>query len=150
MNEMSNTEKAVNYFSQGFLCSQAVLAAYGDELGVTEKQALQLGACFGSGMRMGEVCGACSGALMVLGLKYGQTSVTDTEARKNTNELTNRFLEIFREKNGSFLCNELLGYDMSTAEGAAKAREKGLFKKICPKMVESAVEVLEQVISTVH
>lgn len=143
---MTHTEKAVNHFSKGFLCSQAVLAAFGDELSVTEEQALQLGACFGSGMRKGEVCGACTGALMVLGLKYGQTSVADGEARQNTNELTKRFLELFREKNGSYLCNDLLGCDISTPEGAAQARAKGLFCEFCPKMVASAVDVLEQVI----
>lgn len=143
---MTHTEKAVNYFSKGFLCSQAVLAAFGDELNVTEEQALQLGACFGSGMRKGEVCGACTGALMVLGLKYGQTSVADGEARQNTNELTKRFLELFREKNGSYLCNDLLGFDISTPEGAAEARAKGLFLDVCPKMVASAVDVLEQII----
>ena len=143
---MTHTEKAVNYFSKGFLCSQAVLAAFGDELKITEEQALQLGVCFGSGMRKGEVCGACTGALMVLGLKYGQTSVADTESRQNTNELTQRFLDLFREKNGSYLCNDLLGFDISTPEGAAQARAKGLFLDVCPKMVASAVDVLEQII----
>lgn len=147
VNDMTHTEKAVNYFSKGFLCSQAVLAAFGNELGVTEEQALKLGVCFGSGMRKGEVCGACTGALMALGLMYGQTSVADTESRKNTNELTSRFLELFKEKNGSYICNDLLGYDMSDPEEAAKARAKGLFLEICPKMVASAVEVLERIMA---
>ena len=58
---MTHKELALDYFDRKFHCSQAVLAAFKDEIGLTEKQALKLGACFGSGMRKGEVCGACTG-----------------------------------------------------------------------------------------
>ena len=61
---MTHIEKATELFDKKFHCSQAVLAAFADELGITEQQALKIGACFGSGMRKGEVCGACTGALM--------------------------------------------------------------------------------------
>ena len=64
---MTRREKALDYFSRGYHCSQSVLAAYADLCSLSEQQALKLGACFGSGMRKGEVCGACSGSLMVLG-----------------------------------------------------------------------------------
>lgn len=74
---MTEKEKALDYFGRHFHCSQAVLAAFADRCGLTEEQALKLGACFGSGMRKGEVCGACTGALMVLGLLYGQCDETD-------------------------------------------------------------------------
>ena len=52
---VDHKEKAVNYFSQKLHCSQSVLAAFADECGITEEQALKLGSCFGSGMRKGEV-----------------------------------------------------------------------------------------------
>ncbi len=64
---MNRIEKSVELFNSGFLCSQAVFAAFSKDLGLSEEQALKIGACFGSGMRKGEVCGACTGALMVLG-----------------------------------------------------------------------------------
>ena len=54
---MNHKEKALAYYSQKFHCSQAVLAAFAEECGLTEEQALKLGACLGSGMRKGEVCG---------------------------------------------------------------------------------------------
>ena len=63
-------DMAIEYFSQKMHCSQAVLAAFSEECGISEEQAFKLGSCFGSGMRKGEVCGACTGALMVLGLLY--------------------------------------------------------------------------------
>lgn len=68
---MSKKEKALNYFSQKFNCSQAVLSTFAEELGISEELALKIGTEFGGGARRGELCGAVSGALMVLGLKYG-------------------------------------------------------------------------------
>ena len=84
---MTHKEKALDYFSRKFHCSQAVLAAFADECGLTEKQALMLGACFGGGMRKGEVCGACTGALMVLGTLYGQYDEADLESRETANRV---------------------------------------------------------------
>ena len=38
-------------------------------------------------MRRGNVCGACAGALMVLGLMYGETHAGDREGRLRTDRL---------------------------------------------------------------
>ena len=56
------------------MCSQAVFAAFSPNLGLDKEQDLKIGACFGSGMRKGEVYGACTGVLMALGLKYGESN----------------------------------------------------------------------------
>lgn len=142
---MTHTQKAEQYFSDKFHCSQAVLAAFADELDITEEQALKLGACFGTGMRKGEVCGACTGALMVLGLKYGHCIKGDTESKQRADLVNDRFLEEFAKRNGSYICNDLLGCDVRTMEGVNYARENRLFTEFCPKMVRSAVEVVEDI-----
>ena len=139
---MTHEEKAVQYYEGGYLCSQAVLAAYAEEYGLTEEQALKLGTCLGAGMRKGEVCGACTGALMVLGLMHN-----DPKNRKAAYENTVRFLNGFRDANGSYLCNDLLGCDVRTPEGVQYARDHHLFTEFCPKMVESAVEILEGILA---
>lgn len=144
---MTHSEKANEYFCEKFHCSQAVLAAFADELGITEEQALKLGACFGGGMRKGEVCGACTGALMVLGLKYGQCKKEDLESRVKTNSVTERFLDEFKSINGSYICNELLNCDISTEEGAETALKNNLFTEFCPLMVKSAVKIIEQILN---
>lgn len=144
---MTHIEKATELFGKKFHCSQAVFAAFADELGITEQQALKIGACFGSGMRKGEVCGACTGALMALGLKYGQCCEEDLDSRLKTNEVTDRFMAEFKKENGSFICRELLGCDLSTGEGIATALEKNLFIEFCPKMVESATRIAEEIIN---
>ena len=139
---MTHKEKAVQYYQDGYLCSQSVLAAYAEEYGLTEELALKLGTCLGAGMRKGEVCGACTGALMVLGLMHD-----DPKNRKAANENTGRFLNNFRNANGSYLCNDLLGCDIRTPEGVQYARDHHLFTEFCPKMVASAVEILEKIMS---
>ena len=145
---MTHKEKAVEYFSRKFHCSQAVLAAFAPECGLTEEQALKLGACFGSGMRKGEVCGACTGALMVLGSLYGQYDKADPESRERANKVNDLMMEGFAKKCGSYICNDLLKCDISTPEGRKFALDKNLFTEFCPIMVANAVDVLEEIIAS--
>ena len=144
---MTHKEKALDYFGRKYHCSQAVLAAYAEECGLTEEQALKLGACFGSGMRKAEVCGACTGALMVLGALYGQFDKTDADSGQTANEVNDRMMDLFAEKNGSYLCRDLLKCDISTKTGLTHALENNLFTEFCPKMVGNAVDILEQIIA---
>ncbi len=146
MDQNTRTEKAVGLYQDKFHCSQAILAVYAEELGITEKQALMLGGCFGSGMKKGEVCGACTGALMVLGLLYGQYEKGDTASKQHAYAVAEQFLDRFAERNGSYRCNDLLGVDIRTGEGVARARSLNLFTEFCPRMVADAVDILEQII----
>ena len=139
---MERKDKAVWYYKNGYLCSQAVLAACADECGITKEQALRLGTCFGTGMRKGEVCGACTGALAVLGLMHD-----DPKRRQPAYDRSERFLNAFRAANGSYLCNELLGCDVRTQEGVRAALDRCLFTEFCPGMVASAVEILEGIMT---
>lgn len=143
---MTHEEIATKLFAEKFHCSQAVLGAFAEEFGMGEKIALKLGGCFGGGMCKGEVCGACVGALMVLGLKYGQCEVGDLESRWKTNDAAVAFLERFNEMNGSYICKELLGCDLATEEGKQYAGEHNLFTEFCPKMVVSAVRITEELL----
>lgn len=143
---MDRVTKAVELFGQGYMCSQAVFAAFSEDFGVTEKQALQIGACFGSGMNKGEVCGACTGALMALGMRYGQFDLCDVESRAAQKVNAVQFLEEFEKREGSYICRDILGCDLSTEEGRSYAINKGLFKKICPKMVKTAAEITAQML----
>lgn len=80
---MNKVEKSLNYFKNGFNCSQALLATYATDFGLSEEMALKVATQFGGGARKGEMCGAVSGALMVLGLKYGHYHYGDVEEKTN-------------------------------------------------------------------
>ena len=137
---MSNVEDAVDLFLDKYVCSQAVFAAFSEDFGLSKEDALKIGACFGSGMRKGEVCGACTGALMALGLKYG-------DSKEKSDKVCEKFLDEFKKENSSYICRDLLNCDISTPEGVSYAVENNLFKELCPKMVESAAIILEKIIN---
>lgn len=144
---MSRVEQAVSCFEEGFTCSQALLSTYGKKFGLAREIALRIADGFGGGMgSMGETCGAVTGAFMVIGLKHGRTVVEDREAHKKTNSLINAFVHGFKSRNGSIVCRELLGCDVSTPEGLNSAREKKLFTIVCPKYVRDAAEIVEQIL----
>ena len=84
---------------------------------------------------------------MALGLKYGQSDIEDMESRKKTNDITVEFLDMFKNENGSYMCKELLGCNLSTDEGRQYAIENRLFVEFCPKMVVSATVIAERLLS---
>jgi len=143
---MNHVDEALKIFDEKFHCSQAVLAAFSEEYGIKKEDALKIGACFGSGMRKGEVCGACTGALMVLGLKYGKYQIDDIKSKIRTDQVCDQFLDEFQKENGSYICNTLLGCDISTQEGIQYAIDNNLFTEFCPQMVKSAVIITEKII----
>jgi len=145
MSELSNN--AVARFQEGFSCSQAVFSVFAEKHGLDLETAFRISGAFGGGMaRMGLVCGAVTGAFMVIGLKYGKTEAKDEEAKEKTYQQVRIFVEKFRAVNGSTICKELLGFDLSVPKEAAQAKEKGLFKNLCPRLVKDAVEIMEEIL----
>jgi C_GCAxxG_C_C family probable redox protein len=140
-------EAAVACFREGFCCSLAILSTYGDDFGLPRETALRAAAALGAGMgRLGEVCGAVAGALIVIGLKHGHTEAADKETKEKNYILVRDFADRFRLRNGALCCRELLGCDLTTAEGVEEARQKGLFAERCPGFVRDAAEALEEVL----
>lgn len=137
---MDKIDKVSEYYSLGYNCSQSIVAAYSDELDISEEDALKIAAGFSAGIGEGELCGALIGAIMVLGLKYGDIS-NEIPLEDMISELKKRF----KEKNKSFLCRDLLGHDISKESEYQKIMEKDLFEKLCPKIVDSAVIILEDI-----
>ncbi len=143
---MNRVEKAQEYFKKGFNCSQAVFTTFAVELGMSEEMALKVATQFGGGARKGEMCGAVSGALMVLGMKYGHYHEGALEEKANAYKISEDFMNRFIEKNGTVVCRELLGYDLSKPQDAEKIKELYLFKSICPKMIQCATEIVEEML----
>lgn len=129
----------------GYSCSEAVLLTYSPQFSLQKKTAFKIASGFGGGMGwMGETCGAVIAAYMVIGLKYGATTVRDSYSRELTHESVARFAAIFKEQNGSTLCRDLIGkIDMSSIEGRKQIRKKG---KV-PKIVSDAIIILEKIFS---
>jgi C_GCAxxG_C_C family probable redox protein len=143
---MNRIETAVSRFAEGFNCSQAVFSAYAERLGLDEADALRVAAGFGGGMgRMAETCGAVTGALMALGMKYGGTT-PDRATKERVYQQVRQFAAQFKTLHGSLACRDLLGCDIGTAEGQKIAVEQNLFVAKCPEFVRAAAEILEELL----
>lgn len=144
---MSNKEKAKAYFSDGFNCSQSVLAVFASRYNLDLELALRIATGFGGGIgSQGETCGVVSGAVMVIGLEHGKTKADDKTAKAKTYKLVQEFSRRFSHQLGSTRCKELLGCDLSTEEGYKTAKEKGLFKSVCPVLIEQGIDILEEIL----
>lgn len=140
---MNKKEIAYDFFSQGFNCSQSVFATFADKYGLSKETALKIGCGFGGGMRNGEICGAVSGAVMVIGLRYGHSCANDSESKALCYQKTREFTDIFKQKNKSIICSDLLNCNIFSDGGMQLAIDKNLFKTTCVDMIYSAVEILE-------
>lgn len=140
-------DAALARFREGYNCSQATFSAFAETLGLPLDVALQLAAPFGGGIgRQGEVCGAASGALMSIGLRYG-SALPDKAAKERTYALAAEFLRRFEAANGAVRCCDLIGFDTSTPEGQAAARERQVFTTVCPHVVASAIEIAGEILA---
>jgi len=140
----SKVNEALACFDQGFNCAQSVASVYCEELGLDKKSALKASCGFGGGMgRLQETCGAVSGAILLIGLKYGKLTKEDEAAKEKTYATVREFSALFRERNKTTCCRELLGFDLLTTDHKV-AKEK--IKKVCPKMIQDAVEIVEKLL----
>ena len=141
---MTRKELACEYFSQGFNCSQSVFAVFAEKYGLNKETALKIGCGFGGGMRNAEICGAVTGAVMVIGLRYGHAVGNDDNSKTLCYQKTVEFTTAFKRMNKSIICRDLLGHDISDPNEMNKAAEKGLFRTTCVEMICNAVELLEE------
>jgi len=145
---MKRSEKALQFYSNGFNCAQSVIVSFADVLGVSEETAVRMSAGFGGGMgRMQETCGAATGAYMVIGFLRGKFKEGDDESNDRTNKLIQEFSKRFTEAHGSVNCKALIKFDINTEEGMEEAREADVFNKKCSFFVKTSVELLEDIIA---
>ena len=108
-------------------CAQGVVVPFAADAGTDEETVYKLAANFGAGMKMGSVCGAVTGALMVLGL-FG---VDDPQT------VSQLYRTVRGAHEGCLECRELLKINA----------EKGCPKKVhCDGMVFECVQLVEAIL----
>ena len=124
-----NTErmkKANACHDRGFNCSQSVLAAFADVTGLSQEESFRIAAGFGRGAGTGEICGALSGAMMVLGaMGYGEKEAA-------------ALIRQYREDHGATDCATLLKASHDRGEPR---------KAHCDGLVYEMAEALDRIIS---
>jgi len=145
---MQKKEKALELFGNRCNCSQAVFAAFRQAEVLDEASALRLATVFGGGVAGsgGEMCGAVTGALMALSMRYGMGGIEELANKKRTYELGRQFMAEFEKRMGSCRCESMLGLCIGEPENLQKARELKLFETVCVDAVGTASDILEEML----
>lgn len=134
-------ERAKKLFEEGLNCSQAVVLAFKDILGVEEEALLKLSLPLGGGLaRLRLTCGAASGLAVVMGL------LLDSSDKAYVYEETRKLLLEVEKANGSLICKDLLESKNVIAEigGNPEARTSSYYdNRPCGIIVYNTTKILE-------
>jgi len=136
------TAKAKEIYLQGYSCSEAIIrAAY--EAGLINKDTdietiNQISSAFSGGIgHSGCVCGALSGAEIVLGLLKGRRDISENPT--NIKSMAKTVVEKFKNKHKATCCRVLSsGYDFASVER----------KFNCARIVQQTAQILEKVLKS--
>ena len=146
---MTRAERAMQLFTEGYNCSQAVSLAFEDLLPIDREALSKLSLSFGGGMgRLREVCGAVSGMFIVAGLLYGEAEPVSGPAKAEHYERIQTLAHSFEALNGSIICRELLGLQVKHDCPVSSPRTPEFYKKRpCKELVGQAAQIMEDYIA---
>jgi len=142
----NHSDRAKELFKMGYNCSQAVLGAFCEELGMDFETAMKISSSFGGGMgRMREVCGTVTGMFMAAGLQYGPSDNSDPASKGEHYKKIQELAKRFKDKNGSIICRELLqGVESSSSPIPSERTNEYYKKRPCVELVGDAAEIFEK------
>ena len=145
-----NKEKAAAakaLFMEGYNCSQAVVGAWAEDIGLDSETAYKIASGFGGGIgRMREVCGTVTGMYMALGLARGYSDSKDNADKKRVYTEVQQLAERFKEDNGSIICRDLLGMRAKAKDNPTPSErtEKYYAARPCPELCRYAADLLDE------
>lgn len=140
----ARSEQAVEFFKEGYNCAQSVAMAYADLHSADMETIKLLSAPFGGGMgRLREVCGAVTGAFLILGMEYPATDPNDKPSKAANYSAVQRTAKQFKEKMGSYICADLLQIGKHPQDPNPEDRNSDYYaKRPCAYCVAVAAEIL--------
>ncbi len=137
--------EANRLFESGFHCSQSIVAAFSQEFGLSQEVALKISCPFGGGLGgYGRTCGALTGGMMVVGLKYGSSNGADVDAKALSRKKTRELIEAFENAHGTSICNDLIGVNRTNLLGEQLLAVRPIIQSKCPKFLETVITYLEE------
>jgi len=131
------SERAAKYFESDFNCAESVLMSLAESIGVRSELIPKIATAFGGGIgRRGSVCGALTGGVIAIGLKFGRSKAKDTKRREESYEKALELFKRFEKEFGSALCHDLITLDLTTPEGRERIKAVRLEK--CISFVRAA------------
>jgi len=145
---MDRCALAHQYHKQGYNCAQSVAGAFAELTGLEPERLFAAAGGFGGGVGTSheELCGAISGALLVLGLLHPHTRAEDRAGKREISGLAKEFRRRFQETFGHTRCGDLLRARPGAGEKTPAALRLGLTAH-CDIMIVTAVELLETLLA---
>lgn len=113
------TQRAYEDMRDKHGCTQAILNAFMEELGVNDPLVIRSAGAFHAGMTSSLVCGIHTGGLMVLGLLMGRENIElGMDGLMPIITPAQDLIKRLDERIGSSSCRELTGVDFTDAEQA--------------------------------
>ena len=142
---------ASELFLSGASCAQAVFCAFCDLHGLERETAARLASSMGAGVgRLREVCGAVSGAAMVMGLLYGFDYPPVGTQKGDLYAAVQEMIAPFRARWGSIVCRDLLtaaGCAASELPNPEERTPEFFARRPCPAVVAAAAQALDDYIA---
>ncbi len=135
-------ENALAFKKEGANCAQAVACIFCEEYAISREDMIRLCAPLGGGFCSGEICGAMAGAMLIVGLKYGEGTAHDKEKKALIKQKSSALMRRFQEEFGKVRCLDILGVNVNTPEGLKAA--KPLMDTTCIHLITRSVEILEE------
>jgi len=135
--------KAMEFMTQGYVCSESVLLATCQEFGIDidDKIIPRIAFGFAGGIgNTGAVCGAVAGAVMAIGLKIEKSD--KMEEALQALEVVQEFRRRFEAEMKSINCHELTGMDLSTEAGREEFMSSDVPQTVCFPAVGTAFRLV--------
>ncbi|MEW6442366.1 MAG: C-GCAxxG-C-C family protein [bacterium] len=134
-------EKALTNMKQHGSCTQSILAAFMEELGLRDGLVLRAAGALHGGMLYSLTCGVHAGAAMVLGLLIGRERLE--QGMDGLFPITGPAQELVKRLNrrlGSSSCRELTGVDFADLEAAFRFYASKDHEKCFERVVQGTEE----------
>lgn len=143
----STIMNSIQLFEDGFNCAQALFVPLALETNIDTELAFKIMSPFGGGLsHSNNICGAVSGAIAAIGLKFGHYKSTNQEDKQKCRQIAQKFIAEFTAAHGSVNCTKLIGFNLNDDSQNNLAKEANVFKIICPKLVESASIIVKKLL----
>lgn len=141
MNHEHLVQAAVHLLKDGYMCSESIVMAFAEIMGIERDTAAKISCAFAGGMSQGRTCGAVSGAVMVIGLAYGSGLVRDPYAKDRCFQLTQEFSARFKHIRHTLECHDILRMNHIDPENPNEMRTLRE-KTLCADIVKESMTLL--------
>ncbi|MFP4556802.1 MAG: C-GCAxxG-C-C family protein [Bacteroidales bacterium] len=144
---MKTSRQALKLFTNGYSCSQAILIAFAKDVDLEKDTAFSIGAGLGGGVgRTQNICGAINAGAIILGLRFGNYSSDDSEAKNQLASKVATFVNECKLELGATQCLELTKVDLNNETLKNHASKSGHLARVCNNAVEVVARILEKYI----